>query len=461
MREAIDQSTIGFRNECDGGQPMAGKSLRHVEEFVERAKASGVSLSVLREGLEAVLAALMEAEVTELAGAGYGERSEERTARRNGYRERLFHTGLGTSILRIPRLRRGTYLPSFLRAHQRSDEALVPALAQCYRQGVSTRRMEVVAQALGVESLSKSAASRMAGRLDPMVKAFRERELGEFPYVYLDARYEYVREDHRVRRMAVMVGVGVRWDGMREVLGYEVARVENRVLWEEFLRSLKRRGLHGVKLVVSDAHEGLRRAIEEVFPGSLWQRCKVHFLRNLAGRVPRKKRPAMVSLAKTIFEQESLEGAQEHRQLVASIFGKAGLEKAAEFLEESEDVLTYMEFPEEHWTKVPSTNALERLNRELKRRTRVVSIFPNRASLERLVGALLLEEHEEWMVGRRYISERLMRLLRSPAEELESLVPGAGALLEAARQQPGPPGPRLLPRRRGPHDQDRSGLPPL
>ena len=339
---------------------MAEKSLRHVEEFVEGAKSSGMSLGLLREALEAVLAALMEAEVTELAGAGYGERSEERLARRNGYRERVFQTGLGTSILRIPRLRQGTYLPSFLRSHQRSDEALVLALAQCYQQGVSTRRMEAVAQALGVGSLSKSAASRMAGRLDPMVQAFRERELGEFPYVYLDARYEYVREDHRVRRMAVMVGVGVRWDGMREVLGYEVARVENRVFWEDFLRGLQRRGLHGVKLVVSDAHEGLRRAIEAVFPGSLWQRCKVHFLRNLAGRVPRKKRPAMVSLAKTIFEQESLEEAQEHRQLVASIFRKAGLEKAAVFLEESEEVLTYMQLPGEHWTKVHSTNALER-----------------------------------------------------------------------------------------------------
>jgi transposase-like protein len=419
---------------------MAEKSLRHVEEFVERATASGMSLEVLREALEAALAALMEAEVSELAGAGYGERSEERVARRNGYRERVFQTGLGTSVLRIPRLRRGSYLPSFLRAHQRSDEALVLALAQCYQQGVSTRRMEAVAQALGVESLSKSTASRMASRLDPMVKAFRERELGEFPYVYVDARYEHVREDHRVRKMAVMVGIGVRWDGMREVLGYEVARVENRVLWEDFLRGLRRRGLRGVKLVVSDAHEGLRQAIGEVFPESDWQRCKVHFLRNLAGYIPRKKRPAMVSLAKTIFAQESLEEAQKHRRLVVSIFRKAGLEKAAEFLEESEGVLTYMQLPEKHWTKVHSTNALERLNRELKRRTRVVSIFPNKASLERLVGALLLEEHEEWMVSRRYISERLMRQLKTPAEQLDSLVPGAGELLEAAHQQPGPPG---------------------
>jgi len=418
---------------------MADTRLRQIEAFVEEIQREGMPLDVLRRGLEAALAAVMEAEVTELAGAGYGERSEARLTRRNGYRQRTFQTGLGTSVLEIPRLRQGSYLPSFLRAHQRSDDALVMAVAQCYHQGVSTRNVEAVAQALGIESLSKSTVSRMAERLDPQVKAFRERQLGECPYVFLDARYEHVRENHRVQKMAVMIAVGVRWDGIREVLGYAVARVENEAFWEDFLKELKGRGLHGVELVVSDGHEGLKAAIQKVFPGSLWQRCKVHFLRNLSGRIPRKKRAAMVSLAKTIFEQDSLEEARQHRELVVSIYRKARLHEAADFLEDSEEVLTYMEMPREHWTKLHSTNALERLNRELKRRTRVVSIFPNRQSLSRLVGALLLEEHEEWMVGRRYISERSMKLLKTPAEELDELVPGAGVLLETAAR-PGPPG---------------------
>ena len=418
---------------------MADTSLRQIEAFVEEIRREGAPLDVLRRGLEAALAAVMEAEVTELAGAEYGERSEARVARRNGYRRRTFQTGLGRSMLEIPRLRQGSYLPSFLRAHQRSDDALVMAVAQWYHQGVSTRNVEAIVQALGVESLSRSTVSRMAERLDPQVKAFRERRLGECPYVFLDARYEHVREDHRVQRMAVMIAVGVRWDGIREVLGYAVARVENEAFWEDFLKELKGRGLRGVKLVVSDSHGGLKAAIRRVFPGSLWQRCKVHFLRNLSGRIPRKKRAAMVSLAKTIFEQDSPEEARQHRELVVSIYRKTGLHEAASFLEDSEEVLTYMEMPREHWTKLHSTNALERLNRELKRRTRVVSIFPNRQSLSRLVGMLLLEEHEEWMVGRRYISERSMKLLKTPAEELDELVPGAGVLLETAAR-PGPPG---------------------
>jgi transposase-like protein len=376
----------------------------------------------------------MEAEVSEVAGAQYGERSESRLTRRNGYRTRSFQTGLGSSVLEIPRLRQGSYLPSFLRSHQRSDDALVMAVAQCYQQGVSTRNVEAIAQALGVESLKRSTVSRMAQRLDPQVEAFRTRALPECPYVFVDARYEFVREDHRVRKMAVMVAVGVRFDGVREVLGYGVARVENEAFWMDFLSDLRRRGLTGVRLVVSDAHEGLKAAIRKAFPSARWQRCKVHFLRNLAGRIPRKKRPAMVSLAKTIFEQDSPDEARLHRQLVVDIYVKAGLHEAADFLEQSEDVLTYMEMPPEHWSKLHSTNALERLNREIKRRTRVVSIFTDRKALDRLAGALLLEEHEEWMVGRRYIAERSMKLLKSHSEQLDELVPGAGALLvNAAR----------------------------
>lgn len=421
---------------------MASSKVRQLERLMEEVGEDGVPQDVLRRALEAALAALMEAEVTEAVGAEYGERSEDRLTRRNGYRERTYNTGLGTSVLQIPKLRQGSYFPSFLNSHKRSDDALILAVAQCYQQGVSTRNVEAVAQALGVEHLSKSTVSSMAQRLDEQVAVFRKRLLGEHPYVFVDARYEHVREEHRVHKMAVMVAVGVRWDGVREVLGYAVARVENEAFWQDFLHDLKTRGLTGVKLVISDAHEGLKKAIAHVFPGSLWQRCKVHFLRNLAGRIPRKKRPAMISLAKTIFEQDSDQEAIVHRDLVLEIYRKAGLHEAAAQLEQCDEVFTYMQMPSEHWTKLHSTNALERLNRELKRRTRVVSIFPNRASLERLAGALLLEEHEEWIVGRRYISERSMALLKTPAEQLDELVPGAGVLLDVAARaaRPGPPG---------------------
>lgn len=329
----------------------------------------------------------------------------------------------------IPKLRRGTYFPSFLRSQQRSDDALCLALVECYQQGISTRRAESVAAALGVESLSKSSVSRMVERLDPLVKEFRERRLPACPYVFVDARYEHVREDNAVRKVAVLIALGVREDGGREVLGFSTARVENEAWWSDFLHDLVRRGLSGVQLVVSDAHEGLRRAIAHVLPAARWQRCKVHFLRNLGGRVPRKKRPALLSLAKTIFQQDCLDDALEQRRKVAAVFRDAGQDKAADFLEGANEVLSHMSFPPEHWPKLHSTNVVERLNRELKRRTRLVSIFPNRAALERLTGALLLEEHEEWIIARRYIAEVSMAKLKTPEDQVEAIAPGAAALL--------------------------------
>ncbi len=408
---------------------MTENNLRHMESFVESVLSAPDSKDLLRKALEAALAALMEGEVSELAQAGYRERTADRVNHRNGYRERRFDSALGTSSLQIPRLRQGSYMPSFLKARQRSDEALMLAMASCYHQGVSTRNAEAVARALGVENLSRSTASRMAAALDPQVEAFRRRSLPGCPYVYLDARYEHVREDHAVRKMAVMVALGVRVDGGREVLGFQVARVENQAFWDDFIADLVERGLTGTKLVVSDAHEGLRRAIEQRLPAAAWQRCKVHYLRNLGSRLPPRRRSALLSLAKTIFEQETLEDALKHRATVARFFREARQAEAAEFLERADEVLTHMQFPREHWTKLHSTNLVERLNRELKRRTRVVSIFPHRGSLERLVGALLVEEHEEWMVGRRYISEKSMKLLQSPVEQLDEIAPGAGALL--------------------------------
>jgi transposase-like protein len=407
------------------------ENLRPVEALLDEILAENGVDDTLRRGLEAFLAAVMETEVTELAGAPLGARDASRTAYRNGYRDRKFQTGLGTHELRIPKLRQGAYMPSFLKSRQRSDDALMLAVAACYHQGVSTRNVEKVAQALGVESLKKSTVSAIVANLDPQVDAFRKRPLGRFPYVFLDARYENVREDHAVRKVAVLVALGVREDGAREVLGYGVSRVENETYWRDFIGGLVQRGLAGVKLVVSDAHEGLRRAIEKGLPGARWQRCKVHFLRNLGGRIPRKYRPSFLALAKTVFAFDTRAEAEKQRAEVAAVFRKAGREEAAAFLEASDEVLTYLDFPLEHHTKLHSTNVVERLNRELKRRTRVVSIFPNRASLERLIGALLLEEHEEWLVARRYISERSMKKLLTPQELLDGEVPGAGGLLVA------------------------------
>lgn len=411
---------------------MAATNLRHIEAIIEELREGDLITDLFRRALEAALGAIMESEVEELTGAEYGQRSEERRTQRNGYRKRRFDTGLGTSLLQIPKLRQGSYLPSFLTAYKRSDDALVLAVAECFRQGVSTRKVEAVARALGVESLSKSTASKMSTALDAQVEAFRKRPLPVAPYVYVDARYEFVRANSRTVKMAVLIALGVREDGGREVLGFDVAPVENAPFWGDFLRVLKKRGLRGVRLLISDAHEGLRKAIGEVFPEARWQRCKTHFLRNLGGRIVQKKRPALLSLAKTIFEQDTPDEARRQRRLVAELYREAGFGQAADLLESAEEVLTYLEFPREHWTKLHSTNVLERLNRELKRRTRVVSIFPNQASLERLTGALLLEEHEEWMVARRFISERSMRLLKSPEVQLQEMAPLTAGLLVAS-----------------------------
>jgi transposase-like protein len=394
------------------------KSLRHVEQFVEAMMSEDTVNSALRKGLEAILSAVMEAEVSEVTGADHGERSGDRATNRNGYRDRGFQTGLGTSTLRVPKVRNGHYTPSFLTAYKRSDDALLAAVAMCYQQGVSTRKVGAVMRELGVESMKKSQVSEIAKRLDKQVGVFRKRDLGEFPYVWMDARYENVREDGGIKKVAVLVAIGVRRDGMREVLGFAVSSVENQAYWDDFISSLLQRGLSGVKLAISDAHEGLRRAIEKRLPSAEWQRCRVHFMRNLGSRISKRHQPACVALAKTIFAQESYDEAIEQRTYVVAALRKAKQSEAAAFLESTDAMLTYMKFPQVHWSKLHSTNVVERQNRELKRRTRVVSIFPNRASLERLAGALLLEEHEEWLVARRYISNTSMDALYTPTEQL-------------------------------------------
>jgi putative transposase len=379
-------------------------------------------LNTLRKGMEAeggdflrecllwLIGELMEAEVSAQIGAERYERSEERATQRNGYRQRAWDTRLGTVDLAIPKLRKGSYFPSWLEARRRSEQALVAVVAEAYVQGVSTRKVEALVQTLGISSLSKSEVSRMAATLDAQAEAFRTRRLDAvYPYIWVDARYEKVREDGRVQSMAVLIAYGVRSDGVREVLGLDVGNTEDVVFWRAFFQSLVARGLRGVQLVISDAHAGLKQAIREVFVGAAWQRCRVHFMRNALARVGKTAQAMVAATLRTIFEQPSREAAEAQLRTVCQTL-QARFPQVVTLLEEAEtDILTFYDFPAEHHRQIASTNCIERLNKELKRRSAVVGIFPNRTAVVRLFGALLAEQTDEWLVGRRYFSEVSMR----------------------------------------------------
>ena len=369
----------------------------------------------LREIVRWAVQELMEAEVSAQIGAGRYERSDERVTQRNGYRPRTWDTRVGSLELQIPKLRQGSYWPSWLEPRRRAEQALVAVVAEAYVQGVSTRKVEALVQALGIAGLSKSEVSRLAGSLDEQVDAFRTRRLdAEYPYVWLDARYEHVRENGRVVSMAVVVAYGVRADGVREVLGLDVGLSEDVVLWRMFLQGLVARGLHGVQLVISDAHVGLKQAIREVFVGAAWQRCRVHFMRNLLARVPKTAQAMVAATVRTIFQQPDRTTAQRQLREVCTTL-RARFPQAVALLEEAEEeVFTFYDFPLEHRRQIYSTNPLERLNKELKRRSAVVGIFPNRAAVLRLLGALLAEQNDEWLVGRHYFSETSMHKLLHP-----------------------------------------------
>ncbi|MFW6243726.1 MAG: IS256 family transposase [Desulfovibrionales bacterium] len=370
----------------------------------------------LRELVFEIVHEVMETEVTSLVGAGHGERSKERTTHRNGYRERQWTTRVGDIDLHIPKLRAGSYFPSFLEPRRRAEKALINVIQEAYVQGVSTRRVERLCRQMGIDRMDKSFVSRLAKGIEEDVQAFKSRPLeAEFPYVFVDARYEKVRHEGRVVSLAVMVAVGVRMDGHREVLGFETGIGERYKLWRSFLEKLIERGLRGVQLVVSDAHEGLKRAIGECFTGSSWQRCRVHFMRSMLAHVSRRYQPVVSALLKTIFAQPTIEEAQAELRRVVEML-RPRFSVVADLVEGAEqEVLTYMSFPVEHWSKLHSTNMLERLMRTIKARTRVVSIFPNAEALNRLTGAILIEENEEWMEARRYISEASMVKLKAPA----------------------------------------------
>ena len=376
----------------------------------------------LRELVRETVQALMEAEATALIGAGRYERSEERTTQRNGYRSRPWDTRVGSIELAIPKLRSGSYFPSWLEPRRRAEQALVSVVAEAYVQGVSTRKVEALVQQLGIAGLSKSEVSRMAATLDAQGRAFRDRRLdADYPYVWLDARYEHVREDGRVQSQAVVVAYGVRGDGVREVLGVDIGQSEDVALWRTFLQGLVGRGVRGVRLVISDAHPGLKQAVAEVFVGASWQRCRVHFLRNVLALVPKSAQAMVAATVRTIFEQPDRQAAQRQLAQVCTLLGERFPKVVALLGEAEEELLPFYDFPVAHRRQIYSTNPLERLNKELKRRSAVVGIFPNPAAVLRLFSALLAEQTDEWLVGRHYFSETSMRSLVPPGDEAAAL----------------------------------------
>ena len=366
---------------------------------------------VLREGIRVLSQALMETEVAGLIGAERHERSGDRSAYRNGTRTRTWDTRVGTIELAIPKVRPGTYFPSLLQPRRRAEHALLAVVQEAYVHGVSTRKVDDLMKALGLDGMSKSEVSRICGELDTVVAASRTRPLtGEHRYLWVDATYHKVRVDGRVISQATVVAVGVTSEGERQVLGIDVGPSEDRAFWTAFLRSLVKRGLKGVRLVISDAHEGLKQAISTVLTGTTWQRCRVHFMRNLLATVPQGAREAIAAIVRTIFAQPDHGSAMSQLRKVAE--GLRGrFARAAAVLEEAaEDILAYRHLPLEHQRQLHSTNPLERLNKEIKRRSNVVGIFPNPAAVIRLVGAILLEQDDEWTVAeRRYFSAESMK----------------------------------------------------
>jgi transposase-like protein len=378
---------------------------------------------LLREMIGFAAQRLMEIDVEGLTGAAHGARDPERINQRNGYRDRAWETRAGTVELRIPKLRKGSYFPGFLEPRRMAEKALTAVIQEAYVQGISTRSVDDLVKAMGMSGISKSQVSRLCGEIDGKVAAFLNRPLeGEWPYIWLDATYLKVRQDGRIVSVAVTIAVGVNGDGRREILGLAIGPSEAETFWTDFLRQLTRRGLRGVKLVISDAHEGLKAAIAKVLHAS-WQRCRVHFMRNVLAHAGKQGRRVVSAFIGTAFAQDDAKAASSQWRQVADQL-RPRVPKLAAMMDEAEaDVLAFMSFPAAHRPKLHSTNPIERLNGEIKRRTEVVGIFPNEEAIVRLVGAILLEQNDEWAVQRaRYMSlETIAPLSDDPIVSLSAV----------------------------------------
>jgi putative transposase len=364
---------------------------------------------VLRDLFGQVLHSAMEAELEQRAGAAHYERSDDRVDYRNGTRSRRFDTRMGSIDLAIPRLREGAYLPSFLERATRSERAVAALVQEAIISGVSTRKIQKLVAELGISSLSKSQASAMCQELDEQARAFRERPLtSRYPYVFLDAVYEKIRIYRTVQSQACVIAYGVREDGDRELIGLDVVNTESEESWATFLRRLVERGLCGVKLVITDAHGGLVKAVDTVLVGATWQRCKVHFTRNVTAHAPEAYKKNLAGAMQGLFHQPDQDAALAFFETLRGQYG-ASCAKAIQILEDGlGDVLAFMAFPREHWSRISSTNPIERINKEIRRRTRVIGVFPNVDSALRLIGMILLEQTEDWAADKRYMSTESM-----------------------------------------------------
>ena len=381
----------------------------------------GADVDLLRQMIGFVAQRMMDMDVESLCAAAYGERSAERLNSRNGYRERTWDTRGGSVDLKIPKLRKGSYFPRFLEPRRTAEKAPAAVVQEAYVHGVSTRSVDELVKAMGMSGISKSQVSRLCSEIDERVHAFLDRPIeGDWPYLWIDATYVKVREAGRIVSVAAIIAVGVNSEGMREVLGMAIGPSEAEPFWSGFLRSLMRRGLRGVKLVISDAHEGIKAAVAKVMKAT-WQRCRVHFLRNCLAHAGKGQRQMVMALINTVFAQDTHEAAVTQWRIVADQL-REKFPKLATLMDGAEsEVLAFMTFPKSHRVQIHSTNPLERLNAEVKRRTDVVGIFPNEAAITRLVGALLLEQNDEWQVQRRYL----------PLEGLQALADNQSARLPA------------------------------
>jgi transposase-like protein len=367
----------------------------------------------LQQGIQLLSQMLMELEVDQQVGASKHERTPERKNYRNGHRQRTWKTRVGEIDLAIPKLRKGSYYPSLLEPRRPAEKALLAVIQEAYLKGVSTRKVDALLKALGLTGIDKSSVSRICKELDHTVEEFRNRPLQEsYPYVWLDAMYLKVRQNHRVVSLALVIAIGVDDTGERHMLGFDLGASEDEDFWLAFLRSLVKRGLGSVQLVISDAHEGLKKALRQVFTGASWQRCRVHFMRNVLAHIPRQDKRAVADAVRLIFNQPDRHSAGLQLHGLAQNMGDLYPQAAKLLLEVEEDILVYKTFPREHWRRIHSTNPLERIHKEVKRRTNVVGVFPDQASVLRLAGMNLKEIDDDWRAGRNYFQHESMQLLK-------------------------------------------------